>query len=137
MRPLLLFILGVLAVPAGTHAQEMKWEEDEARIEELVKYRAEAKRQMQGGSKPADIKLPALPAPPPLPEGIQPGPIRFEQLSALRGRWIRVRTKSEKVWSGELLNVKGSIMELKIGVRNQGAVLPLDRSNVRTLELLQ
>ncbi len=130
---LMLFALTGLA-----NAQGVSPAEDEARIEELIRLRAASVEAAASAVEPVQQTLPEPVADlPEIPAGIQIGPIQFDQLAAVKGRWIAVQMSNGRTRQGRLVDVKGGDVIVRIGNGAQGATLPLSRKNIRSLELLQ
>jgi hypothetical protein len=133
-----LFLTTMMGFIALVHAQSVDPAEDEARIEQLIRLRADALREATEKSKSVPYGLPPpVVAVPEASKGIPPGPITFDQLAAVTGRWIVVRLRSGSVRSGELISVKGNDFTVKIGSGAQGATLPLNKKNIKSVELVQ
>lgn len=137
MRKTMVLILGLVMAP-GLFAQGVNPAEDEERIEQLIRLRAEAQRAAATGQPTATNALP-----PPVVEvpeasrGIAPGPVNFDQLRLLEGRWLAIRTRSGALRHGQLISVEGNNVVFRVGVNSQGATLPLSRSSIKSMELLQ
>lgn len=129
--------LCLLMLSAIVGAEGVAPRDDEVRIEVLVRARAEALL-LESTAIAVDPTIMPPPVATTNPEaaGIVAGPIQFEQLSKLQGRWISVRLSSGSMRRGELVSVKGNDLILKIGSGAQGAQIPLSRKKIRTLELL-
>jgi hypothetical protein len=128
----------MLGLATFANAQSVDPAEDEAKIEQLIRLRADAIRAAAENPKRTEYALPPpVVAVPEASLGIPPGPITFEQLPAVKGRWIVVRLRSGSVRSGELMSVKGNDFSVRIGSGAQGATLPLNKKNIKSLELLQ
>ena len=132
-----LMMLAMMAVASLVHGEGVDPAEDEARIEELIRLHAEAVRKAPEGAPSVAYALPPPVAEmPELAPGMQPGPVDFAELPKLKGRWIAVRLKSGSVRRGELISVADGVLMLRIGSGAQGATLPFNRKNIRSLELL-
>jgi hypothetical protein len=136
MRLALTLTLAIVFMP-GVVAQGVSPAEDAERIEELVRLRAETLR--SNAAQPT-VALNVLPPPvaeiPEASRGVAPGPVSFEQLPLLQGRWLAIRTRSGSLRRGQLVSIKGSEVMIRIGVGSQGATLPLNRKSIKSMELL-
>lgn len=140
MRTFLFWLLtiGLLTQTAMSTAQTFDPAADEARIEELIRLQSQQQRTATATTT-ADLGV----LPPPVAvmseasAGIPLGPVSFEQLPTLKGRWISVRLSSGSVRSGVLVSATRSEAVVRIGSGAQGATLPLNKKNIRSLELLQ